>query len=70
MVQGIRHTVHGLEKENCDSCSFKARFGSFLKHLFRFVLRAVFFRRRRIGFRHFLPKSGEENNPDNPVNPV
>jgi hypothetical protein len=23
-----------------------------------------------IGFRHFLPESGEERNPNNPVNPV
>ena len=51
-------------------CGLKTRFGSFLKDLLRFVLKTVIFRRMRIGFRHFLLESGEENNPYNPVNPV
>jgi hypothetical protein len=33
-------------------------------------LGVVFFRRRRIGFRHFHPESGEDKNPENPVDPV
>ena len=37
-------------------CGFKTRFGSKLTNNLR---------RRRIGFRHFLPESGEGNSPNN-----
>jgi hypothetical protein len=39
---------------------FKARFNNI----------SYLFHRRRIGFRRFPEESGEENNPDNPENPV
>jgi len=41
-------------------CGFKTRFGSFLKHLSRIVLKAVFSRRRRIGFSRFHPGNEKE----------
>jgi hypothetical protein len=34
------------------------------------IIAVIIFPQSGIGFRHFLPESGEEKNPYNPVNPV